>query len=86
MSGRCVMALGESGCPSATPITTTGRCCMSRARSGALITTAAPPSLSRLQSSSRSGSEIMRDAWWSSTVIGLRIVAFGLRAACWRVC
>ena len=29
----------------------------------ALITTAAPPSLSSEQSSSRSGSEIMRDAW-----------------------
>ena len=40
------------------------------ARSAALTTTAAAPSLSRLQSSSRSGSAIIREAWWSSMVIG----------------
>ena len=78
-SGRWVMAEGESGWPSAVPITRIGRLARSLARSGALMTTAAPPSLSSEQSSRRSGSEIMRLDWWSSMVIGVRIVALDLQ-------
>jgi len=61
ISGRWVMTLGESGWPSATPRTGTGRR-VSAARSALEITTAAPPSLSRQQSKRRNGSEIIRDA------------------------
>ena len=45
------------------PITTTGGARKSRARSASLTTMAQAPSLSRLQSSSRNGSEIIRDPW-----------------------
>ena len=43
---------------------------------------ATAPSVSMLQSKSRSGSEIMREAWWSARVIGVRMTAAGLRIAC----
>ena len=36
------------------------------------------------QSKSLSGSTTMRDAWWSATVMGSRITAFGLSRACAR--
>ena len=50
-----------------------------------LTTMAQAPSLSRLQSSSRSGSEIMREAWWSSMEIGFVMIALPLRMALARV-
>jgi len=83
MSGRWVIALGESGWPTPIPDSTIGGCRMSAARSAPLTTTAAPPSLSRQQSSNRNGSAIIRDAWWSATVIGVRIKALSFSAA-WR--
>ena len=49
----------------------------SRARSARVTITAHAPSLSMQQSKSRSGSAIIREAWWSSSVIGLRIIARG---------
>ena len=50
-----------------------------------VTTIATAPSLSWQQSSSRSGSAIIREAWWSSSVIGLpKKNAFGLVAACRR--
>jgi len=58
---------------------------MSRARSAELTTNAAPPSLSRLQSSRRNGSAIMREAWWSSSVIGLIITALPCSSAWARI-
>ena len=84
ISGRWVMEPGESGCPSATPAMVTRRWRRSAARSAALTTMAAPPSLSRLQSSSRNGSEIMRELRWSSSVIGFFITALSFSSACCR--
>ena len=55
-----------------------------RARSAVVTITAQPPSLSMQQSSRCSGSAIMRDAWWSATVIGLRIIARGFIDPCVR--
>jgi hypothetical protein len=62
MSGRCAIDAGDSGWPSATPIRVTSGLFSDFARSLALTITAAPPSLSRLQSNNRNGSEIMREA------------------------
>ena len=52
--------------------------------SAAATMTAAAPSVSRQQSSRRSGSEMKRERSWSSTVMGSRIMATGLFAACRR--
>ena len=57
---------------------------MSRARSAAVTITAQAPSLSMQQSSRWSGSAIIREAWWSSKVIGLRIIARGFIEPCLR--
>ncbi len=53
----------------------------SRARSALVTTSAPPPSLMMQQSSRCSGREIIRLASTSSTVIGLRILAFGFSPA-----
>src|SRR5262249_48543175 len=58
-----------------------GRCRRSRARSAVVSRMAQPPSLSRQQSSSRSGSATKREAWWSASVIGSPRHAWGPRAA-----
>ncbi|CKS29864.1 Uncharacterised protein [Mycobacterium tuberculosis] len=50
---------------------TTGRCLRSRARAADVTTIATAPSVSWQQSSSRSGSAIHLEFWWSSMVIGL---------------
>ncbi|MFV2176773.1 hypothetical protein [Actinomadura sp. LOL_011] len=52
------------------PRTATGTPAQSAARSADVTTIATPPSVGREQSSSRSGSTMSRDAWWSATVIG----------------
>ena len=57
----------------------------SAARSADTMTNAWPPSVSWQQSSRCSGSTIIREAWWSSSVIGLpKKNASGLVAACRR--
>ena len=53
----------------------------SAARSGVVTMSAAAPSDSMQQSNSRSGSQISRDAWCSSTVISVRNRASGLFTA-----
>ena len=67
------------------PSSSTGAFGRSRARSADVTTTAPPPSLMMQQSSRCSGSEIMRLASTSSTVIGWRILAAGLSDAWWRM-
>jgi hypothetical protein len=62
----------------------TGRLRQSRARSGDVTITQTAPSLIRQQSSSRSGSTIRREFWWSSRVMGSRMTALGFIAACLR--
>ena len=57
----------------------------SRASAASATMTAAAPSVSRQLSKRRSGSEIMRERAWSSSVIGSRIIAIGLFIACFRV-
>ena len=53
----------------------------SRARSAVVSTMAQPPSVSMQQSRRRSGSATQRDAWWSASVMGSRMSAFGFRTA-----
>src|SRR5438874_1216104 len=56
----------------------------SRARSALVTSTTAAPSETRQQSKRCSGSTTNRDAWWSSSVSGDRMMAAGLSAACLR--
>ena len=63
------------------PAMRTGRCLRSRARSAAVTSTTAAPSLTMQQSKSLSGSTTMREAWWSATLMGFCITAFGLSLA-----
>ena len=70
--------------PCAAPMIHTGPCLVSFARSAAVTITAHAPSLSMQQSSRCSGSAIIREAWWSSSVIGLRIIARGFIDPCLR--
>lgn len=85
MSGRWVMELGESEWPMAMPMSTTEGWARSRARMAEVTTNAAPPSLSRLQSKSRNGSAITREAWSSSILTGVRVIALSRSRACARV-
>ena len=59
--------------PCAAAATTAGGWRRSRARSTEVTTSATAPSLSWQQSSRCSGSTIIREAWWSSRVIGLLV-------------
>ena len=71
--------------PCAAAVMYAGTCGRSFARSAETITNAWPPSVSWQQSSRCSGSTIIREAWWSSRVIGLpKKKASGLVAACRR--
>ena len=72
--------------PPAAPRTYTGRCARSRARSSVVRMMQQPPSEITQQSSLCSGSATSFEPSTSSTVIGSRYIAFGLRAACSRVC
>ena len=72
--------------PPAAPRTYTGRCARSRARSSVVRMRQQPPSEITQQSSLCSGSATSFDDSTSSTVIGSRYIAFGLRVACSRVC
>ena len=67
------------------PSSSTGAFGRSRARAADVTTTAPPPSLMMQQSSRCSGSEIIRLASTSSTVIGWRILAAGFSEAWWRI-
>ena len=67
------------------PKIATGFLGKSRARSALVTSTAPPPSDSSEQSSKRNGAQIMREFWWSWSVIGLRMVAFLFKLACLRV-
>ena len=60
------------------PAMRTGRCLRPRARSAAVTSTTAAPSLTMQQSKSLSGSTTMREAWWSATLMGFCITAFGV--------
>ena len=72
--------------PPAAPRTYTGRCASSRARSSVVRMMQQPPSEITQQSSLCSGSATSREPSTSSTVIGSRYIAVGLRPACSRVC
>ena len=82
-STRVAVELGESGCPSAIPRMRAGPCLASAARSAEETTTAVAPSVSMQQSKRWKGVVIMREAWWSSMVIGARMIAFSFMPA-WR--
>src|SRR5579862_1838485 len=66
------------------PAISAGFCRRSRARSPLVTMIAPPPSVTRQQSRSRSGSLIIFERWWSSSVIGSRFCASGLVDACFR--
>src|SRR3954451_4856629 len=66
------------------PRTYTGLFGRSRARSAEVMITAPAALVFGQQSSRRNGSAIMREAWWSLMVIGVRNAALGLRLACLR--
>ena len=85
MDGRWVIEVGVSGWPSATPRITAGFVLRSRARSRLVTMIAAAPSVWRQQSRRRKGSAIMREFWWSSSVIGFVIIALPFIMACLRV-
>src|SRR6185437_1608946 len=76
---RLPWSLGDSPWPS----TLTVFLARSLATSGATTTRAPPPSLTTQQSSRCSGSLIIGESSTSSTVTGLRSIAFGLYRACW---
>ena len=79
-----IMVMLRCQCACAAPIRWTGLCGKSFARSALVMITAPPPSVTRQQSSSPIGSQIMRALTTSSTVRSSRIVASGFIFAHWR--
>src|SRR5687768_17076857 len=78
-SGICEIRLWSSASP--IPSTRIGWDLRSRARSALVSTTPPPASVTRQQSSRLNGQQIIRELSTSSTVIGSRYIAFGLRPA-----
>ena len=64
---------GTASCPRGAPVgeRLAMQAYYEAAREGDVTTRATAPSLSWQQSSSRNGSAIIREDWWSSSVIGL---------------